>query len=371
MNDAAVILAVEAQREAALEAMRFVHAHPELAHEERECSAYLCTVLERAGLEVESGVAGMETAFRATLRGGRAGRSVGLAALYDAVATVRPDGSLEPVHSCGHGLISGGVLGAALALASMRRELPGTLVVLGCPADEIHAPGTRERGGGKLLSAAAGAWDALDAALYVHPEFEDTVQLRSRWMRRERARVFGARSLAGAPQPPLDAAHALIHALGAFAPSDVLLERLELDGDVEEGTGLVLAAEILVFADDEADLERRTAEMRATVPEAEWRAGPTVEGVRPDAAVTAAVREAFLALGRGFREDPDPLPFATDFGNVSRRIPAALVGVGRPGGWSFHSDEGARQFASAAGEEASLAIARVLALAAARLLEPA
>jgi len=371
VNDAAVLAAVEAQRSAALEAMRFVHAHPELAHEERECAAYLASVLERAGLEVERETAGMETAFRATLHGTRPGRSVGLAALYDAVATVRPDGSLEAAHSCGHGPIAGAAVATALALASLREDLPGAFVVMGCPADEIHAPGTRSRGGGKLLSAEAGAWDALDAALYAHPEFEDTVQLRSLWMRRERARVFGARSLRGAPQPPLDAAHVLIHALAAFAPSDVVLEHLLLDGDVEEGTGLLLEAEILVFGDSEEELERRAAEVRAALPEAEWRPGPTIEGIRPDPAVTAAVREAFLAAGRGFRDDPDPLPFATDFGNVSRRVPAALVGVGRPQGWSFHSDEGARQFASPEGEEATLVLARVLALAAARLLEPA
>ena len=51
-------------------------------------------------------------------------------------------------------------------------------------------------------------------------------------------------------------------------------------------------------------------------------------------------------------------------------MPAALIGVGREGGWAFHTDEGAAQFASPAGEEACLAIARVGALAAARLLEP-
>ncbi len=159
-------------------------------------------------------------------------------------------------------------------------------------------------------------------------------------------------------------------ALGSHSPADVILEHLELDGDVEEGTGLVLRAEILVFADGEAELEERCAALQERVT-GEWSRGPTVQGVRPDRAVTAAVREAFLAAGHGFRDDPDPLPFATDFGNVSQRVPAALVGVGRPGGWRFHSDEGAREFASAAGEEAALTIAQVLALAAARLLEPA
>ena len=370
MNDAAVLGAVEAQRGAALAAMRFVHAHPELGHEERECSAYLAGALERAGFEVERGIAGMETAFRAALRGARPGRSVGLACLYDAVAAVRPDGSIEAVHSCGHGPIAGGVAGGALALASLRDDLPGTLVVVGCPADEIHAPGTRARGGGKLLTAEAGVWDGLDAALYAHPEWDDTVTIVSRWLRRERLLVSGARSLAGEQQAPVDSLHMLVHALGSHSPADVVLEHVELDGDVEEGTGLVLRAELLVFADGEDELEERSAALRERVA-GEWSPGPLVQGVRPDSTVTAAVRGAFLAAGRTFRDDPDPLPFATDFGNVSQRVPSALVGVGRPGGWRFHSDEGAREFASPAGEDAALTIARVLALAAARLLEPA
>jgi hypothetical protein len=50
-------------------------------------------------------------------------------------------------------------------------------------------------------------------------------------------------------------------------------------------------------------------------------------------------------------------------------VPAALIGIGRPGGWSFHTDEGAEQFAQD-GEECALSIARVLALASTRLLEP-
>ena len=64
-----------------------------------------------------------------------------------------------------------------------------------------------------------------------------------------------------------------------------------------------------------------------------------------------------------------PLPFATDFGNISRRVPAALIGVGREGGWAFHSDEGAAQFESEDGVEAAIVSATVLALAAARLTE--
>jgi len=367
--DGEVLAAVDAQGDAIRETVRFVHQHPELGHEEHECSRYLCETLAAGGLDVDRGVGGMETAFRATLRGAHLGASVGLVCLFDAVTAFRPDGTVEPVHSCGHGPIAGGVIGSALVLAALRDELAGTAVVMGCPADEIHAPGSIERGGGKALSAEAGLWDDLDAALYAHPEFIDTVSLESRWMRRARATVPGSRSLASAANAPLEAAVSALEVARAHVPDDVMLERLELDGDVEEGTGLVLGATFLVFADEERDVDARLAALRAALPEAEWHDGRLVEAVRPNARVTAAVAEAFGALGRDFVSQPPRLPFATDFGNISRRCPAALIGVGRDGGWAFHTDEGAAQFASADGEEAALTIARVLALATARLVE--
>src|SRR5207248_1690166 len=134
-----ILAGVESKRDIALATHRFVHEHPELAHEEHGCSGYLADLLESAGFEVERGVAGMPTAFRATLTGTVAGRSVGLVALYDAVPVFRPDGSIEPVHSCGHDAIAAGVAATALALADLREELGGRLVVFGCPADEIPA----------------------------------------------------------------------------------------------------------------------------------------------------------------------------------------------------------------------------------------
>jgi metal-dependent amidase/aminoacylase/carboxypeptidase family protein len=364
-----VLAAVADQADRIRETMRFVHDHPELGHEERECSTHLCETLAAGGLEVERGVAGMDTAFRATLRGGRPGRTVGFVCLYDAVAAVRPNGRTEAVHSCGHGPIAGACVGAALALAGLREELAGSVVVTGCPADEIHAPGTIARGGGKALTAEAGLWDGVDAALYAHPEFIDTVSLESRWMRRAQATVSGERVLATADQAPLRAARAALEFAAGQVPDDVMLERLELDGDVEEGTGLVLRATFLVFADAEEDVVTRLEALQASVPEASWSVGRLVEAVRPDARVTAAVAEAFRALDRDFVADPPRLPFATDFGNISRRCRAAVIGVGREGGWAFHTDEGAAQFASPDGEAAALTIAQVLALAAADLAE--
>lgn len=378
LSDKKVLAAVDTQATAASQVIEFVHAHPELGHAEYESSRYLADRLEDAGLVVERGVGGMETAFRATLTGGKTGRSVGLVALYDAVPAVRAHGAITPVHSCGHGPIAGGVVAAALALATVRDDLTGQIVVLGCPADEIHAPGTIARGGGKAISASAGLWDDVDAALYAHPEFVNTVSTASRWMRRDTLHVFGSRSLeTGVVQTPLAALGDLMAAIAENDPSNVMLEHAALDGDVEEGTGLVLDAMVLYFGDDAAEIDsiangvRNRLEYREWSGEwsGEWAQGDLVPGIRPDAAVTSAVADAFRAAGCDFVTDPPPLPFATDFGNISRRVPAALIGVGRTGGWSYHTDEGNAQFASPAGVEIAVEIARVLALSATRLTE--
>jgi metal-dependent amidase/aminoacylase/carboxypeptidase family protein len=360
---------VDSKRAAALATHRFVHGHPELSHAEQECARHIEEVLASAGLDVERGAAGMETAFTATLTGGLPGRTVGIVCLYDAVPVFRPDGSIEPVHSCGHDAISGGVVATVLALADFREELPGKLVVFGCPADEIPAPLTVELGGGKAVSAAAGLWDGIDAALYAHPEFEDTVFLESRWMRRDRAMVTGTRSLQGEREAPVDAVVAAAEAVRNLPPADAIVEHVQLEGDVEEGGGLSVRIHFLLRSDEEAGLDELAAPLREALPDASWSSDPIVCGLRPNDEVTRAVKDAMLALGRHFVDDPARLPFGTDFGNVSQRVPSALIGIGRPGGWAFHTDEGAEQF-ERDGEECALSIAQVLALASVRLLQP-
>ncbi|MQA73812.1 MAG: M20/M25/M40 family metallo-hydrolase [Solirubrobacterales bacterium] len=359
---------VAAHRPEVEAAIEFVHAHPELAHEEEACARFLAGQLEHAGYAVERGIAGMQTAFRARLEGRPGGPAVGIVDLYDAVPAVRADGAVQAVHSCGHGPLAGGVAGAALAFADLRDELSGSVEVIGCPADELHAPGTRARGGGKALTAAAGIWDRLDAALYAHPEFNDTVTLRSRTMRRLVATVAGARTMDEAVEAPREAAARALEAAGGGRSDALMLESMTLDGDVEEGSGMALSATFFLTADSERALDALEADLRAGLAGASWTTARTVPGIVPDEGVRAAVAQAFAAAGRGFLADPPPLPFATDFGDISRRVPSALIGIGRPGGWEFHTDEGARQFASPAGVEAALATASVLALSVVELL---
>ena len=119
-------------------------------------------------------------------------------------------------------------------------------------------------------------------------------------MRRDRVRVFGSRSLSGAEQTPLLIARA---AIDADRPGEVMLERLVLDGDVEEATGLGVECTFLTWAPNQQVLEDRAAELRAALA-GEWEAGSVYQGVRPDPEITAAVADAYRALGRAFVSDP-------------------------------------------------------------------
>ncbi|MBN9154765.1 MAG: M20/M25/M40 family metallo-hydrolase [Microbacterium sp.] len=369
-DDERILRAVQA-RDADLQAISaFILAHPELAHEEVECSRFLVGVLERAGFTVETGAAGLPTAFRAELDTGTPGGTVGLAAVYDAAPAHRTwDGATVPTHSCGHSAQAAGVVTAALALADLRDELTGSVVVVGCPADEIHAPETQRRGSGKALTAAGGAWAGVDAALYPHPEFLDAVWTDTLWMRRETATVEGTRTLRDDVDPaPLTALARLTGALEGLPRANVMLETLVLDGDVEEGSGLSLRAQFLTFSQTREGLDDLLAPVRQAVPEAVWERGNEIDAIRPDQGVADVVRDAFAAAGRPVLSDTPPLPFATDFGAVTRTVPAALVGVGRPEGWSFHREGGEAQFAGPEGTQIARDIARVLALAGSRLM---
>src|SRR5262249_57256747 len=119
--------------------------------------------------------------------------------------------------------------------------------------------------------------------------------------------------------------------------AEAIAEAVQLEGDVEEGGGLSVRIHFLLRADEEPALDDLAAPLREALPGASWSSDPVVCGLRPNDEVTRAVKDAMLALGRHFVDDPGRLPFGTDFGNVSQRVPSALIGIGRPGGWAFHT----------------------------------
>jgi amidohydrolase len=156
-DERTILAAIDRASGRLVEVSTFIHAQRELGHEERLSAAALTSQLAEDGFEIEHGVAGLATAFRAILAGDRPSPAIALLAEYDALPGIG--------HACGHNLIAGATLGAALGLAAVRQRLPGTLHVLGTPAEEGYKPNA----GGKVIMFEAGAFAKIDAALMVHP----------------------------------------------------------------------------------------------------------------------------------------------------------------------------------------------------------
>lgn len=131
-----------------------IHANPELGYQEYKAVQWLTEPLIEAGFHVETGVADLETAFIATWKGASDGPTIGLLAEYDALPGLG--------HACGHNLIGTASVGAALALKDAYPDLPGTIKVIGCPAEEGL--------GGKVLMCERGVFDDIDAAMMCHPK---------------------------------------------------------------------------------------------------------------------------------------------------------------------------------------------------------
>src|SRR5260370_34038715 len=149
-----------------IETADWIHAHPEIGHQEVEASKRLSGLLQAAGIPVEMGTAGMATAFKAELGGQQADRPrVAILAEYDALPGLG--------HGCGHNLIGTSAVGAGLALKKLVTELPGSIWVLGTPAEESAAPNS----GGKVHMVNAGVFEQVDAAILFHPGTETAAPL--------------------------------------------------------------------------------------------------------------------------------------------------------------------------------------------------
>ena len=129
-----------------------IHDHPELGYQEVKAAGWLTEFLEKQGFKVERGVAGIETAFRATLETGE-GPTIAILCEYDALPQIG--------HACGHNVIATAGVGAGAGLAAVRDRLPnGRIHVIGTPAEE--------GGGGKVRLIKGGVFRDVDAAMMVH-----------------------------------------------------------------------------------------------------------------------------------------------------------------------------------------------------------
>lgn len=166
--------------------------------EERSC-ALLQAQLRDAGFAIESGVAGMPTAFVASY--GSGAPVIGLLAEFDALPGLSQEAVPEraplqesaPGHGCGHHLFGTAATAAAIAVKSWLEESggEGTIRLYGTPAEE--------GGAGKVYMVRAGLFDDVDAVLTWHPgDRNDASPSRSLANKSAKFRFYGLSAHASA-----------------------------------------------------------------------------------------------------------------------------------------------------------------------------
>lgn len=147
----------------------------EVGFKETKSSTLLQQTLRDNGFTLQTGVAGMPTAFVASYGTGRP--IIAILAEYDALPGLAqkaiPEKSsiegAEAGHGCGHHLFGTASLAVGIEIKKLieQKKIGGTIRVYGCPAEE--------GGSGKVYMVREGLFADVDAAIHWHPGNANTV----------------------------------------------------------------------------------------------------------------------------------------------------------------------------------------------------
>lgn len=229
---AAVDAEIDALAPRLLELSDWMYHNPEPGFLEFEAASRLAEELERHGFEVEIGVPGLDpsfdrfkiiggladdydgppglpTAFKAKYQGREEHPVIGIAVEYDALR------GNPPFHGCQHNMQGPTGIGAAIALAKVMDEenVPGSVWVIGMPAEEVGPPT-------KAAMANSGYLDGIDFMFRSHGTARETLRypggFAARHIRQMKYRFHGKSAHAQSAwdgRSALDAVFLLFHSV--------------------------------------------------------------------------------------------------------------------------------------------------------------
>jgi amidohydrolase len=369
-----VLARVRADENELIATSRRIHSRPELQYQEHETAATLCELVSSApGVIVEQGIGELPTAFRATRQGAMDGPRIAFVAEYDALPDIG--------HGCGHNIIGTAAVGALRAAAPVVEELGGTVEVIGTPAEE--------GGGGKVHMVNRGVFDDVDIAIMMHPSWATYVCPPLNGMASLRFAFSGLSSHAGqAPHLGRSALAAVIQTFnGVDAMRQFVHHESRIHGVITEGGSkpsvipdraschFFVRAPTKSYMDELAERVRNCARGAAlstgttvSFPDPDF---PAYEPFVPSPTISDLYRGCAASLGHVAVQLEESRVYASnDIGNVSRRLPAAMMMFGITGGAKIghHSREFAQAAISPAGDRALVDSAAAMALTAMQLL---
>ncbi|MBE9514654.1 MAG: M20 family metallopeptidase, partial [Chloroflexi bacterium] len=342
--------AVELQRRQLIQLSLSIHDNPELGFEEEKASAWLTGYLEGCGFQVERGIAGLATAFRATY--GQGSPRIALLAEYDALPGIG--------HACGHNIIGVSAVGAGVASKSIIDQLGGSILVVGTPAEEGL--------GGKIDMVKAGAFHGIDVAMIIHPDNLNMVTIQALACSTLEVEFFGLPAhAAGQPHKGINALEAMIIAFTSInSLRQHIREEARVHGIITDGgeaPNIVpahSAATFLIRAPENEYLDELKGRILncftgASVAsgarlEYRWR-GTTYAPMKNNVTLARLFGQNLESLGRQVVPFDPRFGFgSTDMGNVSQLLPSIhpTIAIASPG-VSIHTPEFAAATASEAG----------------------
>ncbi len=340
-----------------------IHSHPELGFQEYKASKWLTQYLETNGFAVEKGICQLATAFRASY--GKSRPSIAILAEYDALPQLG--------HACGHNLIAGIAVGAAVAAKPAIDHFGGTVIVLGTPAEELY--------GGKIIMAQRGAFKDIDMAMMVHPSRHDTATTRALACISLEVEFFGQEAHAAAhPEEGINALEAMIQSFTAInSLRQHIKDKARIHGIITDGGQAAnvvpahSAANFLVRSPDEAYLEELKEKVlncfigaaTATGARLEYRWGEVqYASMRNNLTLAQFFINNMNSLGREVQLENASKSFgSTDMGNVSHLVPSIHPSVAiAPEVMNTHSPQFAEAATSEAGIQGMIDAAQALAM---------
>lgn len=342
----------------------FLYKNPEIGYQEFKACEFLSQFLEKQGFEVVRGVGGVKTAFLARPSGRPKNRpAIAFLAEYDALPGVG--------HGCGHNLIAAASLGAGAALSRLIDGLPGSLAVVGTPAEE--------GGGGKILLAEAGVFSEMDMAMMCHPSRLNRPGEEMLGRVKFKVEFFGKAAHASvSPDRGINALDAMVAAYNhisalrqALRPDARIHGIITHGGDAPNIIPQYTAGLFYIRAATRSYREELFKRVEQCIEGAAMATGatykievgqPTFDPLKRNPPLEEAVRTNMEALSISIDPD-DGRRGSSDIGNLSYYLPAihptlAIVEPEVPG----HSEAFREAAVSPRGREALLKAAKVLAL---------
>ena len=314
---------------------------PECGVEERYAVERLTTFLRDQGFTVETGIAGLATAFRAVYQVGAGGPSIGLLCEYDALKGFG--------HGCGHHMQGPAVLGAAAALRRcLGEDTPAKIVVYGTPAEETSM--------GKTIMLREGYFRDIDIALMTHANPETNVDVKSLALRSYRVKYHGVSAHAAIkPEDGRSALDALMLAChGLECLREHVRDDVRMHYAIRETSPLsnvvpdFVEASFVIRSYSTDYIETLVPRLEKVLRGAAMMTETTCEIIEkshldskvPSYIINDLIMENARAVDAPQLGAPREKTGSTDFGNVLHTLPGACVRIAFvPRGTSSHSQE--------------------------------